>query len=1052
MLLLFSYLSLVYTVTAVAQEVAFKSFLPPKGSFFPGVGVQDTQGYMWFGSESGLHRYDGYQVITYFNDPLDKNSLSGHKIESIGAGSDGSIWIGTNGFGLDRLDPATGIFTHFPHDPDDPSSLSSNMVTAILEDSEGMIWVGTHTGLNRLDPKTKTFTRYQHNPSDATTISNNQVRSIYEDRQGVLWVGTGSAFIENPERAGGLNRMDRKTGTFTRYLHDPKNPNSLIDNRVRAIFEDSHGTFWIGTAGDGLHTMDRAKGTFERHRYNPSKPGALSRSPLKEVNSWSDDHITFITEDATGIIWIGTLGNGLNRYDPKTKKNTHYPGKKDPLTGDLQVNAWWTRTSRDGILWIGCWGGLFQVDPLRKNIPYYPTGNSVLGIYEDNSGVLWYGVYNTGLIRKNKNGTKQRWKHDPGNPNSLSSNIILSIYQDLQGVLWIGTDNGLNKFNEKSGTFTRYLYNSHSGNDVISNQVWSIVETKEGSLWFATGNGLFRMNRQANTLQRYQNDPKDTNSLSSNRVKRVIKDSSGNLWLGMYLGGVNKLTPQTGKIQRFLKGANVNSMHLDSDGILWVGTSSGLFRSNPALNSFSLFRDPGMEIPANIMIDGILEDDQKTLWLNTSLGILKLSPGRQTLLFYHKNQGTESCGFYKSKRGTLYFGDDKGYFAFSPGQYKGNPRPPQVIISDFRLADQKADNNRQNPLVYPLSQTKQIHLEFDQNAFSFSFSGIHYSNPEQNRHLFQLEGLDDSWRKGGEEKTAYYYNVPPGRYTFRVKASSGDGLWTEKSIVVIVSPPWWRTWWAYTIYVVLLGVVIWRLAGYRSRHLRHELEQRKKEHQLTELKQQKSELQMLVLRAQMNPHFIFNSLNSINRFILENNRDEASEYLTKFSKLVRLILHNSQAALITLESELESMKLYLELECLRFDGQFEFKIQVEDDMDVSMLKVPPLTIQPYAENAIWHGLMHKGSKGYLEIKLWEKDDLLYCRIKDDGIGRKKASELKTKFKSPYKSVGMRITSDRIALLQQQKSIHAAIQINDLVLADGTAGGTEVIIQLPLIYD
>jgi LytS/YehU family sensor histidine kinase len=219
-----------------------------------------------------------------------------------------------------------------------------------------------------------------------------------------------------------------------------------------------------------------------------------------------------------------------------------------------------------------------------------------------------------------------------------------------------------------------------------------------------------------------------------------------------------------------------------------------------------------------------------------------------------------------------------------------------------------------------------------------------------------------------------------------------------------------------------------------------------------ELEQHASRLEMQALRAQMNPHFIFNSLNSINRFILQNNKAQASEYLTKFSRLVRLILQNSQAALIPLESELESLQLYLELEAVRFDHHFEFKITVEDDLDVSAIKVPPLIIQPYTENAIWHGLMHKEEKGHLEIELFQREDILCCRITDDGIGRKHAAELKSKSASSHKSMGMQITASRIEMLQQKKQLDAYIKITDLILPNGRAGGTEVFLKIPVQYD
>ena len=257
--------------------------------------AQDSKGYMWF-TGINLYRYDGYKVVTYKNDPLNPHSISPSRLECIYVDPDDIIWLGTVGGGLDRFDPATGIFTHYQNKPGDPTSLSNNTVTVILEDKERNLWVGTHGGLNRLDKRTGEFIRFQKNPNDLTSLSNDQVRALYEDKKGVIWVGCGSPYNnETPEGEGGLNRMDTKTGKFTRYMHDPNNPNTLIDNRVRAIYEDSRGNFWVGTFGDGLHIMDRDKGTFRRMTFDPLHPEKLSSPQIK-----GDYGVSFITEDKTG--------------------------------------------------------------------------------------------------------------------------------------------------------------------------------------------------------------------------------------------------------------------------------------------------------------------------------------------------------------------------------------------------------------------------------------------------------------------------------------------------------------------------------------------------------------------------------------------------------------------------------------------------------------------------------------------------------------------------------------------------------------------------------
>jgi len=257
---------------------------------------------------------------------------------------------------------------------------------------------------------------------------------------------------------------------------------------------------------------------------------------------------------------------------------------------------------------------------------------------------------------------------------------------------------------------------------------------------------------------------------------------------------------------------------------------------------------------------------------------------------------------------------------------------------------------------------------------------------------------------------------------------------------------------------LLLAAIIFRNFILKRRNekqrLEHKLELQQLESEKTksELQQQATDLEMQALRAQMNPHFIFNSLNSINRFILQNNRQQASEYLTKFSKLVRMILQNSQASLITLESELESLQLYLEMEALRFNYHFAYKISVPKNLDIDMLKVPPLIIQPYVENAIWHGLMHKEEKGQLDIEVSQENNYLFFKITDDGIGRKQSAALASKSATKHKSMGLRITADRIAMMETANEIESPVTINDLVNADGSAAGTEVIIKMPVLYD
>ncbi|MEP7111412.1 MAG: histidine kinase, partial [Ferruginibacter sp.] len=518
---------------------------------------------------------------------------------------------------------------------------------------------------------------------------------------------------------------------------------------------------------------------------------------------------------------------------------------------------------------------------------------------------------------------------------------------------------------------------------------------------------------------------------------------------------------------------------------------------------------------SNNTITSILEDKNGNLWFGTELGFSKLEkdklssfakvrPGetapilsdpRPLFKTYTYDDGFSGIGvnfgktIHEANDGTIWIGSNDRLTAFHPGTETRDTLAPNIqltgvtlfnetiawqnLISDSGGTRRSADNYRERAkdTSIALGNGVSVHdfhfdsvskwydvpehlsLAYDNNYLSFQFVGITMQSPKKVKYRFKLEGLDENWSALTDRTEAPYGNLPHGKYTFKVRAMNSDGYWSrEFNYSFTIRPPWWFTWWAYVLYIALLAVGIWSVVYYRLKSLRRELEERKKEQQLTELKQQKTEFEMQALRAQMNPHFVFNSLNSINMFILENNKLQASEYLSKFSRLVRLILQNSQEAFIPLEKELEALQLYLELESLRFEQKFGYKISIDDEIDTTALKVPPLIIQPYVENAIWHGLMHKKEKGHLEIELYQQQEILFCRITDDGVGRKTAAELRSKSASTYKSVGMGITASRIALIQQRKQNETSITINDLVFPDGNPGGTEVLIKIPLSYD
>lgn len=1019
--------------------------------------VQDKLGYMWMATKKGLYRYNGYEMVNYSYNPLDQNSIPSDVLEAVAVDSSGNIWLGSLGAGVFRFDPIRQRFTQFRHDDDRPGSLSADWVSALLADSKGNIWVGTGNGLDRFDSRSGEFIHYTAKEDDDLTLSSNEVISIYEDKKGTIWVGTGSVYSQNKKdpEFGGLNRMDDISGRFTRFKHSSTDTNTLINNKVRALFESSDGTFWVGTAGDGLHTLDRETGKIHRRRHDPKHPEALSRTATT-----GDEFgmITFITEDAKGKIWIGTSDNGFTYYDPQTKIAYQHPGPVQEGTFGND-SPWAAFTSAEGMFWMSTVGGnLYTYNVAQERVPYVEVNSEVNGFYEEKDGTLWVSSEG-GLLHYNRwNNLISKYTHDPTDPSSLRTNRILTLTPDSKGDLWLGTlGYGLERFSTKTGRVTHFSRNPEQANSLGNDTVLRVYEDRQGNMWAGTFYGFSIIDVKNGKISRHIVYPTDTTSFGRNIVTATLIDKSDNCWIGSFVGGgLHLFDRKSGQFKTYLNGVSIADIVEDSDGKLWAGGVEGLFLYDKGLDSFMRFNDPaGLRQIVNVK--SIIEDDNKNLWMVTEGSLVVLNAKRDVVTMYDQHLGIDkelTYGLsYKDKSGKLYFSAASGYYSIDPRTFNTQSKPPQIVLSNFRLSNQLILPGESNILLQDIALTNKITLRHNQNIFSIDFASVDFVDPNANRHLFMLQNYDRSWNVPGFDRRATYFNVPPGIYVFRVRAVNAYGKWSERSVTIEIIPAWWSRWWFHLAVLIALVAGIYFLIKWRlNEKFRLQMERSEKEKELSRLQHRTSQLEMHALRAQMNPHFLFNSLNSINRFILQNNSEQASGYLTKFSRLMRLILQNSQHEMIPLENELEALKLYLELEAVRFDHHFSYVIRVDEDLDMLALKVPPLIIQPYAENAIWHGLMHKEEKGNLVIELKEEAGYLVCSITDDGIGRKKAAELKSKSASTHKSMGMKITADRIASMRQRKSNENNIQITDLVMPDGTPGGTRVEIKIALQYD
>jgi ligand-binding sensor domain-containing protein/signal transduction histidine kinase len=942
----FVVLGLTTTFQGYAQHPVLNLVNPPAGNTdWPTVVniAQDKQGYIWLATQRGLHRYDGHSYVSYYNNPDDSTSMAENRIVSMCISKDGAIWLGLWTQGLDRFDPVSQTFTHFSHNPLDSTSLSNNTIPALLEDSKGNLWVGTHGGLNLFHPEKGTFSHFRNIPGDTTSLSNNQVRVIYEDKLGNLWIGTGSPWgTESGPDEGGLNRYNYEKGTFTRFMHDPNDSNTLIDNKVRAIMEDSRGNFWVGTKGDGLHTMDRKTGKVTRHTFDSQNPEKLSRAPI--ISNNSVEGVTFIHEDVTGFIWVGTFGSGVSRYNPETGKIVHYTAKPGNPTGLQNNDLYWAFSSSDGVLWISSFlsGNFYRTDPRLTSFTHVKTGSFTYRITEDSKGNLWVCTRSGIRIYQSVETGKRNSELEKQLPPELKNNPAYSVLQDNTGSIWIGTGQGLWQKNQKTGKFRLFTHNQNDTNSIGKGAVYTIFQDSQGALWFGTTeDGLNRMDLKTNSVRHFKNDPKNPGSLSTNLIYSIMEDKSGTLWTGNgNSGGINRLNQDLKSFKHYLsiekeesiiiKNPQITVLDLKEvlNGKLLAGASNGLYFYNRETDDFNIYNDTVTGKQILNVVAGIYEDKHNNLWINSRAGLYKMNSNGIIESNYGKEKGIDpgaiSLSDYMEKNGRLFIGDSTGFYIVDTEEINHKSNPPLISFTDFRLFNKSVIHESKNFSKTPLNQTEKIELKHNQNTFDIDIVAIHYTNPAQNQQLYMLENYDTSWKSAGQNLTASYFNVPPGKYVFRVKAANSEGVWAEKTLDIIISPPWYRTWFAYVAYILLFFAALYGMYRFqraillqkekernRKREIEHALEIETAYHKLEvaheNLKSTQSQLihsEKMASLGQLTAgiaHEIQNPLNFVNNFsdvnkeLLEELKEEADKgNLEEVKSIANEVIGNEQ--------------------------------------------------------------------------------------------------------------------------------------------------------------
>ncbi len=817
--LLLASLAVAAGVQAAARPMRFEHLSTADGlsQSFVNCILQDRAGFLWVGTQAGLNRYDGYGFEVFRHDPADPASLSHDWIVALAEDpATGDLWIATEGGGLARWSRATGTFGSYRHDPEDPASLSGDRVTSLAVDAAGSLWVGTiDAGLNRFDAATGSFRRFRHDPARSDSLASDQVRSIFAGRGGRLWVGTWA----------GLDRLDGAAPlpgrqVFVHHRHDPRDPRSLSDDRVRAIVEDGAGTLWVGTLG-GLNRLTAAGGAFERLRHDPADGASLSH-----------DWVRSLLVDRDGRLWVGTDG-GLNLWRGEGRGFAAYhpdAGNSSSLGSDQIVHL---HQDESGILWIAAAGaGLDKWNPATWSFPHYwnndeTASNNVFAISEAGDGGLWTGTLGGGLERLDRgSGEWRRFTHDPRDRRSLADDRVTALLHDRAGTLWVGTiGGGLDRLLEgrsgaAAGGFEHHRHDPARPDSLSADAVTSLHEDRGGRLWVGTHEGGLNLRRDDGTFRRFRHHPADPASLGSDRVLALAEDAEGHLWLATDGGGLNRLHPQTEAFLRLehdpaddasLATDELLAVHLDSSGQLWVGTKGrGLDRLKSldeatGRGAFEHHTRAG-GLPDD-HIWGIRSEASGALWLATTNGLARLDPQTGAIKSYDAGQGLQSNEFnlgahYRSPSGELFFGGVGGFNAFFPEGVEADPHVPPVVLTAFTKINQPVRFDR------PPSDVSEIALDYGDYAFSLEFAALDFTAPGDNLYRYRLEGFHDRWIDNGTRRWVSFTNLDPGRYLLRVQGAGSAGIWNEagREIRIAVAPPPWKTWWAYALYALALGL------------------------------------------------------------------------------------------------------------------------------------------------------------------------------------------------------------------------------------------------------
>jgi len=845
--------------------------------------LQDSQGFMWFGTQDGLNRYDGYQFTVYRNDPSDTNTIPNNYIKSILEDKKGIIWVATWGGGLSFYNQKEGRFIPYnrgklPADriPDDfincivkdgkgniwagteshgacyldlkqgtvsrdepgiknPASISDENITDILIDSRSQVWFASFNGgLSLLNPDSQTFTRFQHREKDPRSLASDHTARLFEDSRQRLWIAINGGGLDLYESAG----RDTIDGRFRHFTHDPLNAHSLPHNVVRTLGEDADHHLWVGTENGGLGILRDDMTGFTNYEQDDI-----------DNTSLSNNSIYSIYRDRNDNMWVGTYSGGINIYNRDARTFGLYRHSTDP--GSLDNNNVLDFYGEGDLLWIGTDGGgvnlldertgVFQHFVQHANNVHSISDNYVLAVQGDDQNNTWAGTVSKGLMCIDGNHRISRFfRHDPLNPHSIGGDDISAITFDLDKELWVASYAvGLDKYDGKTGQFQHFPHAPSNPNSPSSNRIQKLLGDSRHLLWLGTfDKGVDVWNKQTRTFTHYTHDT-SRNSLSNNTINDILEDYSGNMWIGTNYG-LNYWNRQSGKFTVFLA----------KDGL------------------------------AGNIVRALLEDEKGNLWMSTDKGISRFTPGTHTFRNFSVAYGVQTGEFkahasWKSNSGKMYFGGTGGFNVFYPDSIQENDFDPPLVMTNFLLFNKEVSMAQSDSDVLPLkddiSKTSTITMPYDHSVLTLDFASLNYTTGDKRQYEYVLEGFEKTWNAKGTRHSATYTNLDPGTYQFKVKGLTNSGNWSSKvlTLQLVILPPWWKTWW-FILLEVLAAVGIFyafyiirtRIIRGQKSHLARQVEERTEQLALSTQKERQANEAKSIFLATMS-HEIRTPLNGI---------------------------------------------------------------------------------------------------------------------------------------------------------------------------------------------